>query len=24
MESMACVVLKDGGMTKLGVQLFPG
>lgn len=24
MESMACVVLKDGGMMKLGVQLFPG
>jgi hypothetical protein len=24
MESMACVVLKDGGMTKIGVQLFPG
>lgn len=24
MESMACVVWKDGGMTKLGVQLFPG
>lgn len=24
MESMACAVLKDGGMTKIGVQLFPG
>ncbi len=24
MESMACVMWKDGGMTKLGVQLFPG
>jgi hypothetical protein len=24
MESMACVVLKDGDMTKFGVQLFPG
>jgi hypothetical protein len=24
MESMACVVLKDGGMSKFGVQLFPG
>jgi len=24
MESMACVALKDGGMIKLGVQLFPG
>lgn len=24
MESMSCVALKDGGMLKLGVQLFPG
>ena len=24
MESMACVVLKDGGMQKVGVQSFPG
>jgi hypothetical protein len=24
MESMACVMWKDGGITKLGVQLFPG
>lgn len=24
MESMSCVVLQDGGMTKVGVQTFPG
>ena len=24
MESLACVVLEDGGMTKLGLQTFPG
>jgi hypothetical protein len=24
MESMSCVVLKDGQMTKIGVQTFPG
>ena len=24
MESIACVVLKDGGMTKIGLQTFPG
>jgi hypothetical protein len=24
MESMSCVVFRDGGMTKIGVQTFPG
>jgi hypothetical protein len=24
MESMSCLVLKDGGLTKIGVQTFPG
>jgi hypothetical protein len=24
MESLACVVLKDGGMSKIGLQTFPG